>query len=264
MRHEGVGVGAKLGHNDRHPLGHQAGDEGDLARGGRAWRPLRGIWRFAPCRWCLAPVTGNIFLKSRTACQRRRRKSPLDKRLCNGRGVDRIRGRKRPQHAPACRPVVLRSGRLPGRRWPHVDRRARPRRVLKQDQHGDPLALGDRIAEPLTQFGDRSHHLRGDPANPVGVRGHDTGHGQRASDHAIGDGGELNLRPGDLVSGKLDDAFGPMCMAVLRRLLRRNALCEEGTGRRRSSPSRTTCWGADPRSHRAHHRSRKPQGRDQR
>ena len=31
VQHEGVGVGAKLGHDERHALGHQAGDECNVA-----------------------------------------------------------------------------------------------------------------------------------------------------------------------------------------------------------------------------------------
>jgi len=33
VEHEGIGIGAKLCHNERHLLRHQAGDEGDVARG---------------------------------------------------------------------------------------------------------------------------------------------------------------------------------------------------------------------------------------
>ncbi len=32
VEHEGIGVGAELSHDERHTLGHQAGDKGDIAR----------------------------------------------------------------------------------------------------------------------------------------------------------------------------------------------------------------------------------------
>ena len=31
MQHKGVGIGAKLGDDERHPLRHQPGNEGDVA-----------------------------------------------------------------------------------------------------------------------------------------------------------------------------------------------------------------------------------------
>jgi hypothetical protein len=32
MQHEGIGVAAQLGHDERHTLSHQSGDKGDVAR----------------------------------------------------------------------------------------------------------------------------------------------------------------------------------------------------------------------------------------
>ena len=62
MKHEGVGISAKLGNNEWHPLRHQAGYKGNVARQavelGNNYAALRSLCRGQRCGQLRAPIQG--------------------------------------------------------------------------------------------------------------------------------------------------------------------------------------------------------------